>query len=350
MPSRPSPGLVPEHLLDERIDCPTCRSRVEVPWTEKLAFPKQPIESLRGDGYWVPASFPLDCANCGASFQVTIEKKPIESRWTLYGDEAGRFIHKNVCGQDVDLHFFCITLVALHGRMHNRFQRSIRKLKRSIAPKLDPSDWQHHFTDIWSAKPTSQTFVLRNKEQKVAYAKEFARLIRKARPELSTFNVSGCIKVPTAKKERARHIKRQKEEIFSQSILATLEQLRSFGKGVAWVFDNIKDASNGERSEGWAEECFLGLQYTRLFAYLSAGAAVLKPKFVSPGSHFLLETADFFSYCVAREFEMAARGKQAEFPTAMLGEGFYQATLANGDLNYKWSTSLPLKEYYGIEI
>jgi hypothetical protein len=347
-PYRPSPGLVPQDLVHKKYECPDCGSMVEVPWTEKLEFPKQPIQPNSGEGFFVPAGFPLRCHDCNSKFDVEVEIKENESIWHLYGDEAGRYIHRNTTKHGVDLNFFCITLVALHRRKHSRVQRSIRKLKKSIKPTVDPDQWQHHFTDIWSSKPNSETFSLKNKEDKITYGKELAKIIKKARPELVSFNISGCIKVPNNKKDRSIHIKHLKEDIFSQSILTTLMQMRSFGKNLAWVFDNVKDATDGRRTEGWAEECFLGLQYTRLFTYVSAGAPVLKPEFVQPGSHYLLEIADFISYCVAREFEKAAQNTKTEFPRSLLGKGFYQATLGDGNVSYKWSVGLPLQEYYGI--
>lgn len=347
-PYRPSPGLIPEELNGKRYECPNCGSMVEVPWTEKLEFPKQPIQPYSGIGFWVPVSFPLQCSDCNSTFDVEVEVKSYESLWHLYGDEAGRFIHRKTTKNSVDLNFFCITLVALHESRHSRVKRSIRKLKKSIAPSVDPDQWQHHFTDIWSAKPSSRKYSLNNKEEKIKYGKEFARIIRKARPELVTFNVSGCLKIPDDNKDRKTHIKYLKEDIFSQSILTTLKQMRDFGKNVKWVFDNVKDASYGKRTEGWAEECFLGLQYTRLFTVLSAGAPILKPEFVTPGSHYLLEIADFISYCVAREFEKAVQNSKTELPSSLLGKGFYQATLGNGKVNHKWSVGLPLREYYGV--
>lgn len=348
-PYRPSPRLVPEDLCNTRHECPTCKAMVEVPWTEKLKFPKQPIQPYSGKGFFVPVSYPLHCGDCDTDFDVQIEAKKNESLWHLYGDEAGRFIHKSTNNHGNDLSFFCITLVSLHQSRHSRVKKSIRKLKKSIAPELEPDEWQHHFTDIWSSKPESKKYSLRNKAEKIKYGKEFAKIIRKARPELVSFNISGCIRVPDEKKDRKKQIKYLKEEIFSQSILSTLKQMRDYGKNVRWVFDNVKDASDGKRTEGWAEECFLGLQYTRLFIVLSAGAPILKPEFVQPGSHYLLEVADFISYCVAREFEKAVQNSKTEFPTASLGKCFYQGTLGNGDVNYKWSIGLPLREYYGIQ-
>lgn len=319
-----------------------------VPWVEKLEFPQQPVQPFNGDGYWVPAGFPLHCERCGFSFNVKVEYIETESRWFLYGDEAGRYIHRKSSGHGVDLHFFCITLVALHQSRRPRVERQIRRLKAAIAPDVDPGCWRHHFTEIWSSSPHSGRFRLGNKDAKIEYGKQWAKIVRNARPELVSFNISGCIKVPKNRRDRSTQIQQQKEDVFSQSILTTLMQMRKYRKAPVWVFDNVKDASDGDRTEGWAEECFLGLQYTRLFTYLAAGSAILRPKFVQPGSHYLLEIADFMSYCIAREFEKTVQGVKTELPSALLGKSFYQGTLGDGSVNYRWSVGLPLKEYYGV--
>lgn len=135
--------------------------------------------------------------------------------------------------------------------------------------------------------------------------------------------------MPADPKERKKVLKQQKEHVFAESILTTPKQFRCREKSVNWTFDNVQDATAGSKTEGWASECFLGLQYTRLFTWVSAGATVVEPKFAIPGSNFLLELADFISYCVARDFERAIVGQRPEFPSSLLGQGFYQGTLGN---------------------
>ncbi|WP_322083903.1 hypothetical protein [Burkholderia sp. BCC1972] len=208
----------------------------------------------------------------------------------------------------------------------------------------------HHFTEIWESRPESGTFLLKNKIAKIEHARKLAKIIRDARPELTTFNISGCIIVPCDPKERKKLLKYQKDNAFSESILTTLREFRNREKSVNWIFDNIQDTTSGNKTEGWASECFLGLQYTRLFCWISAGATVIEPSFVRPGSHFLLEVADFISYCVARDFERAIIGQPPEFPSSLLGQGFYQGTLGNGDVEHMWNVGLPLKKFYGLEV
>jgi hypothetical protein len=239
-------------------------------------------------------------------------------------------------------------LVGLHSKKQERVRKQIERLKRSVAPSQNPDTWQHHFTEIWGSKPSSGQFNLRNKDAKITYAKKFAKIIRKARPELVSYNISGCIYVPNDQRGRKREIKAQKEELFSQSILTTLQQFRKNNKSVDWIFDNVADTTCGLRTEGWAEECFLGLQYTRLFTWLSSGAVITAPTFVPPGSHYLLEIADFISYCVARDFEKGVLESRSEFPSSLLGNGCFQGTLGDGSVKFKWHYGLPLKEFYGI--
>ncbi|WP_293367909.1 hypothetical protein [Nevskia sp.] len=221
-------------------------------------------------------------------------------------------------------------------------------LKKKIRPGHEPDSWQHHFSEIWSSDGRDGAFDLPNREAKVAYAKKFADVIRQARPHLFTINVASCISLPDSKIERASHIRTQKQEIFCISLLTSLQQLRTRKLGVRWTFDNVKDSTSGIRTEGWAQEVFRGLQYTRLFTWLSAGSTVLEPAFVSPGSNFLLEIADFISYSVARDFENATLQKKSDFPSTLLGQGLYQAVLRDGSLDFKWDHGVPLKSFWGL--
>lgn len=350
-PHRAAPGLVPEELLGMKGICPICRAEVEIPWLEKMVFPKQPIKADHGQGHWVPVGIPLTCSSeaCKHDFFINVPILPNKNRWTLYGDEASRYISQPPAEHSSEpLNFYCVTLVALHARRHERVRKQIFNLKKVIRPTEDPDSWVHHFTEIWDSRPESGQFCLKNKSEKIEHAKKFAKIIRDARPELATFNISGCIFVPGDPKERKRALKHQRENTFSESIITTLREFRRQGKSVNWVFDNIQDVTSGNKVEGWASERFLGLQYTRLFCWLSAGATVTEPSFVRPGSHFLLEVADFISYCVARDFERAIVGRRPEFPTSFLGQGFYQGTLGNGDVENMWNVGLPLKKFYGL--
>lgn len=349
LPFRSAPSLIPQELINKYFNCPKCSTKVEVPWLEKMKFPKQPVQPNNGGGHWVPVSIPLKCTTCEHTFNGEVIILENESKWFLYGDEAGRYIvdpPQKISTRP--LNFFCITLVGIHKSKQRILSERIKEIKQNILPDKDPDSWSHHYTKIWSSSPNSGEYTLGNKEEKINHARQFAEILRDSRPELVTFNISGCIQSPKSKKDRADHINFQKQEIFAQSILTTLKQMRTYKKSVEWVFDNVKDTTDGKRTEGWAEEVFLGLQYTPLFTWLSAGATVKKPLFVKPGTHYLLEIADFISYCVAREFERTIQGKIVEFPSSLLGKGFYQGTISNGDVLYRWNEGLPLKEFYGL--
>ncbi|VVS91428.1 DUF3800 domain-containing protein [Desulfoluna spongiiphila] len=350
-PYRPNPGLVPQDLYEKRVVCPKCKREFQIPWTEKLEFPLQPIEPNQGGGYWVAAGIELCCPydECNHKFEISVPNIPNESRWVIYGDEAGRYIDKPNPKYSTDpLNFFCITLVGLHNSKQEKLQRQLNKLKSQIRPSEPPETWQHHFTDIWNENGSSGKYNLQTKKSKISYVNKFAKLIRESRPELVSFNISGCIIVPKDKKERKKQIRFQKENIFSQTILTTLNELRKQKKTVKWVFDNVKDTTGGPRTEGWASECFLGLQYTRLFTWLSYCAPVLEPEFVAPGSHCLLEVADFMSFWYAREFQQSVNLAKPEIPSSYMGTGFFHGTIGDGTVRTRWNRGLPLKEFYGI--
>ncbi len=105
----------------------------------------------------------------------------------------------------------------------------------------------------------------------------------------------------------------------------------------------------GPKVEGWAEECFRGLQYTKLYIWLLAGGYIEPPSFNASGSYFLSEIADFYSFWVRRDFEKAIKKERIELGTYELGEGFYQGVLSNGDVSGRVKYGFPIKEFYGID-
>jgi hypothetical protein len=185
LPYRRNAGLVPEELIGKTATCPKFGTQVSIPWLEKLPFPQQPIKPNDGIGNWVPASIPLRChvELCTCDFFVEVPRQPNDNRWALYGDEAGRYVAlPDSQYSSQPLHFFCISLVALHARRHERVRKQIRNIKRSIFPSKDPDSWSHHFTEIWSGNAASSGCELCNKEEKIAYARRFAKIIRDAHP------------------------------------------------------------------------------------------------------------------------------------------------------------------------
>lgn len=349
-PYRQAPQIVPQELIEKVFHCGSCGRAQKMRWLTELERPKQPIRDANGCGHSAHAKIPLRCSSksCGHTTDIQVPKVPVEADWTLYGDEAARYFSTpRLKSSTAPLHFFSITLVGLHKDWREGVRSEILAAKRAIKPTEEPQSWSHHFTDIWGSHPESGAYELPNRVSKIEHGRTLSRIICAARPALATFTISSCIVTSHSKKERRRQIEWQKNEVFAQAILMTLQQMRLHNKAVSWVFDNVKDATSKNRTEGWAKECFLGLQYTPLFTWLSAGATIKEPSFVSPGSHFLLEIADFISYCVAREFEKASMGACTEFPTSWLGKGYYQATIGDGSVLYEWNTHFPLRRFYG---
>jgi hypothetical protein len=201
-----------------------------------------------------------------------------------------------------------------------------------------------HFKEIWDDQ--NHNFSFGSLHEKIRFANTFSHIINQARPELFTLNVSSVINVASTRRERARRIRKFQQDLFTLSLLSSLQKLRERKLCPSWIFDNIQDTSSGERTEGWAEEVFLGLQYTPLFTWLSAGATVLAPKFAKPGSHFLAEIADFISYGVAREFQKKVENIEPEFPSSGFGMGFYQSIRPDGSVDFEWSNGLPFDKFY----
>lgn len=339
-PHRAAPQLVPEELLGLRFTCIKCGTVSAMPWLEKLPEPVIPEFVADRGAYRTPAVMPVSCPapGCDAVIEAKVPPGEIECNWVLYGDEAGRSIPQPAPAFSTEpLHFFCITLVGLHATKHGEVQAAIRQMKREAKPGQDPDSWPHHFSEIWGESADEGGHALRGKPEKIKYAEKWAKCIRVARPHLVTFTFCGSLvdDDPVARKAR---IKAQKEGLFAFCLAASLRWLRAHKKGIRWVFDNVADTSGGRTpTEGWAKEVFLGLQYTRLFQWLAAGAAVVEPAFAKPGSHFLSEIADFLSFWTAREFERHVRGLSSECPTKLAGEGHFQFVMEGGDAEHAMS-------------
>lgn len=348
-PYRPAPGVVPEELLATRATCPECGASVAIDWLTPTKYPAQPIAPRGGGGHYVPVGIQLTCVN-SHSFSHRVPVHPTRSRVGLFGDEASRYIadHK-VASTDGPLNFRCLTLVKIQREARADLVTKVKALKAEISPKRQPDTWFLHYRDIVESRPEHGRFNLQGSEEKIAFATRFAETINAARPSLAFFNISGCIRVPSKPKDRAAAIKALNQEIFSLALVSTLDQLRRQGITPNWTFDNIKDATLGDKIEGWAEEAFLGLQHTRLFTWLSAGSTVIAPTFVKPGSDVLLEVADFMSYWIAREFYRATQGLASEVPSKLFGLGSYIGVDGSGDVLLKGSVGLPLQKFWGLK-
>ena len=323
--------------------CLKCGAVNEINWIEDLPFPKEPIPVIDNTGYWVPASIPVRCVQCETHTDLAVPKIETESTWTLYGDEAGRIVkHK-----DQELSFFCLSIVGLHNTKHDIARTRLNKLKKISRPDIESDEWTHHFTKIWSESGERRIYDLKNVGEKIKYGQRLSRMINSLKPELFSYNFSSAIILPADKTQKKIALKSQKEDIFKQAILGTLRVLRENKKSVRWVFDNIQDTTDGTKTEGWANECFLGLQYTRLFTYLCAGSAVHAPEFVTPGSHFLLEIADYISFCMGREFHMVASDKNSELPCGLMGHMLCQLVDAQGNTySTMENPSLSIRRYF----
>lgn len=337
------PGLVLKELEHIASTCTECGASNKIDWLAEMKFPHEAIKPNDGRGRWVPVSVPMICGVCASNYSHNIPIIERECRWHIYGDEAGRTIEYR--GEKI--HFFCLTLVGLHNKKQDLLQSKLHQFKLEARPDLDPAAWTHHFTEIWSDSGDHRKFSFNGVNEKVKYGERFANMISDLKPELVCYNFSNAILLTDNRKENAAKIKLQKEDLFKQALLITMDSMRLNKKAVVWHFDNIKDTTLGQATEGWAMECFLGLQYTPLFTYLAAGAHIAEPEFLKPGSHYLLEIADFISFCVARDFMKIADGKLSEIPSARLGKIFCHRIMGDGQPDYSHEmASFFLKRYF----
>jgi len=342
---------IPKELKEKKATCPNCQQMTRIPWLSKIPYPKQPIQTNDNKGHWIPVSITIECSNqqCNEKFFYPIEKRPINGLINFYGDEAERIVKKSDSTYlNSDISFFCISLISCHISKQEELNKQINEIKQKIIPTEDPEKWVLHFKDIWNSNDKKYNL---NKKQKIYYAEKLANLIKNAQPKLAIYNFSGVWELSKNMKKNKKILKHQKEYIYTQALVSSLDETRLHDLKINWFFDHKKDSTHKERTEGWANEIFLGLQYTNLFTWYSAGTTVLEPNFVKPGSHFLLEIADFCSFWIARGFLHTVKKTQSELSIDKLGLIMAQASDSYGhnsrlELGRNGQT---LQDLYGLQ-
>jgi len=340
---------IPQELKEKKATCPNCQRMIEIPWLSKNLYPKQPIPSKDNKGHWIPVSINIKCSNqkCKKSFFYPIERRPIDGTRNFYGDESERIIKsKDSKYLNRDISFFCISLIGCNVSKQEKLNQSINEIKKRILPIENPENWALHFKEVWNSKKFSLT-----KQEKIYYAEELANLIKNTQPDLAIFNYSGVWELSKDMKKNKKILKQQKEYIYTQALVCSLDESRLHNLKINWFFDHKKDSTMKGRTEGWANEIFLGLQYTNLFTWYSAGATILEPNFVKPGSHFLLEIADFCSFWIARGFLHSVKKTQSELSTDKLGLIMAQANDSYGNANRLdlGRNGQTLEDLYGLQ-
>jgi len=344
-PYRLPPPLIPKELLGMGYTCSSCSRQNQIDWITPQPFPKQPIQHIGGNNHYVPASITQVCP-CGHFNHIPFPTKASESTWGLFGDEAEReFQEGELPGVESKAHFFTISLATIHRDSALQFQQKLSDLKQAVRPDRAPSEWQLHMTNVWNLPPNTDGFALADKLEKVRFIRNVASLLQKFRPDLFTINVSSC-RVLSENDEWRKLVKTNKQEVFATALITSLHLVRSNNKSLIWNFDHNVPPEKRNGSEGWAEEVFLGLQYSPVFTWLSAGSLVQSPRFHIPGSHYLLEVADALSFLVARDFEQRTKGRLSDFPSSLTGVGHYQAFDENGSLSFRWNNGLPFDKFY----
>jgi hypothetical protein len=336
-PYRSRAQIVPEELVDVKFGCPKCAMKVAPEWLKKQEFPRQPVEPIDGGGFWVPSSIRMECS-CSARWDQPIDQSDAVTSLALFGDEAERIVTIN----NVQVRFLTLNMSHITNDRFPALELGIQKLKQTIRPREEPQTWKLHFLEIWGSKHNARNTGLLGKNSKIEASEAFADLLATLRPGLFTFSHSSAMFTSAISKQEHFEI------AWAEALVMSLRLGRSQKHRVSWTFDHIKDASGGaSRSEGWASEVFLGLQYTNLWTWLSACATVDPPTFAQPGSHPLLEVSDFLSFWTAREFHQRAIGNKSPSITSRTGTGFHAYVLANGDVEWAWRKGFPLSKFFG---
>ena len=341
LPSRrPTQFEVPEDLISMRFTCPTCQLEFKHEWHKPTNFPSIPISPLAApdSGFWVPVGITVTCPNNHIS-EASVPISANEGIVTLFGDDATRCFSLG----DVELSIRSTALVWVHRDRRPLIQLEMDRLKRSLIPDRDPQSWPMHFTDFWSNKGAfaSQT---RSKAQKLAFANDLFLLCRSNQPYLGSAHMHSAIKLTD---NRSADLSWQRELDFSRTLATTLQLFRSQGKVPRWIFDSEKSTGKGLRKrEGNKEELFLGLQYSDVWVWLCAGAAIIKPEFREPGSDVLLEIADSLAFWAARSIQRKILQVPLEIEPDF-GVAFHMWSFVEGGSLHSWRDSLPFEYFIG---
>lgn len=340
-PHRRPASLVPEELARITFPCPSCGAASTPEWYKTLVFPAEPLPHNTEPGHFVKIDFPVSCP-AGHEFTALAPEAPHNGRIPIYADDFQRHIHGHESRISTrSLKLFGFAAVYLGTDFLPAFTAKLHAIKSEFDPDKAPDTWPLHMTEVWGAEV--------GKAKKVALAHSVAELVRNSRPQLWSAFIGGVTQPSTDPRQRRRELKVQREDTLSLVLMSTIQRLRDQGFSPSWTFDRFRDARAGTIDEGWARELFLGWQYTPLATWMAKRAPIFPPTFVEPGSHPLLEIADFLAYTLGREFELWATGRENELPsTKALGTSFYQFFDGRGDVDAAIADALPISRFWPL--
>lgn len=330
------PTYVPSGLSTRSVRCAKCGTTSPMPWAGKTKAAPVAIAGTRGT--WAPMTWDVKCPRCGESIEVSLPHAKHSSTMNFYGDDASREYN----GRRV----FIYSLVGTDRRAQPTFEDDLARIKERFLPGTDPHAWKLHMTELWDGKKRAKNPVFAG----AGYA-EVRKLVEgvfelfRSTDGLHTFAIAyvpGRIHGHTFQNDREA-----KRDSFMMLVNHMIFEMCAKGIKPILNFDAEKPTSARETVHAWAREAFDDDQHKILYAFLSQGILVPEPVFLKPGSHSLLELADFVSFWLGRCYHCAWKGVQPEYDLSLLGKATYLGVDLAGFLRYISSDGYPWKEMNG---
>lgn len=293
-----------------------------------------------GERLYRQINYSIFCTVCGSIYIMPIKQTELRCESPVYGDEAFR----EVDGKTI----LCYSFIGFLGSPKDeiRFKIEFDRIKKYLAPMIDPDDWVLHLKELLSGDKRRKINHLAhlNKYQAVKGVRLVLDLVAKfgTRKKLQVYSASTVV---------LRSVLVGEERVEAQSSVYNSALLRIIGEytdsGIAPMF--YFERTN---KDGWAKNLFDGGRLTLLWIRLTNGLPVKSPEFVLPSFSYYLEIADVISFVVARELfavgsTAAGKPMRSEFASSRLGRIKYIWTDDKGGWNQEHRCGIPLGKMGG---
>ncbi len=327
---------VPENLLEIKVNCKYGHS-FKPEWLKKVTpasvFRIGPNELLR------QSSTNIKCPICDIDVAFNLPQAKYKKDIDIFGDEAFRQIdNKNIS---------VYSFVSFSGNKHNEklFKEEIDRVKKVMAPSINPDDWTIHMTELYSKEKRVRKNYLRHHTQDSIHKciKEILKIIKCFTNDkhLNTWVAVSLAKGKKLSKDERLYTLRS---TYASALTRVIDENTKSGFSPKIYFERTG-------SDGWAKNLFDGFRLTLLWPYMTNGLPVMTPKFIEPHESIYLELADIISYITARHLfcigkRASGKSVECEFNTKNLGIIRYIITQKDTDWLYLNSVGFPDKETF----
>ena len=310
-------NLLPERLatLTARCASQKCNTSFNIPWHTKRP-PLTPVVPNRGPGLWIPIAATLQCPKCGVDCNLPLPVVKRRGANRVFADEAFRSSEK----WQVIVYAFVATADGHFAELDQR----ICSIKNAILPGISPSNWKLHFKILTHGD-------LRNKDATLSRLTQtdvtnltnaLFELVSNAVGKM-TVTVAATIQRNAPNSQKGRLLKLSQRNLLTFSLLYLIDLSTGQGIKPEFIFDSDRLLKEVQSSDGWIPDLFEGSTLSLLYPFLSHGISVPKPLLVQPGSHIMLELADFIAFAVARDISNTLLKKIDMYSSKRLGKITY---------------------------